>query len=98
MSTPSANAGSMKLLVRRRRMRRSFRKHTAPRPHKPDLRRTKYVTTESEFVAWVRELASDPKWRHPTPWDEHTFRVGVMNELRHVQSPNSEVSDRSRTT
>ncbi len=47
------------------------------------------MTTESEFVAWVRELASDPKWRHPTPWDEHTFRVGVMNELRHVQSPNA---------
>ncbi len=90
-TTPDGNPRSLERLVRRRRIRRSFRAHAAPRPQKPDLRRTKYVTTESEFVAWLRELASDPKWKNPTPWDEHTFRVGVMNELlRHVQSPNAQ--------
>lgn len=49
--------------------------------------------TESEFVAWLRELAEDPKWKTPTPWDEHTFRVGVQLELRRVKSQNTEVSD-----
>lgn len=43
--------------------------------------------TESEFVEWLRELADDPKWKkHPSPWDEHTFRVGVQMLLKRVAS------------
>jgi hypothetical protein len=44
--------------------------------------------TESEFLDWLRELAADPKWKQPTPWDEHTFRVGVQIALKRVSPPN----------
>jgi hypothetical protein len=46
--------------------------------------------TESEFMEWLRELAADPKWKHPTPWDEHTFRVGVQIALKGVSPPNDQ--------
>lgn len=84
-------AGSLNVLVRRRRMRR--RVVTRVATVKPRQSRI-YHLTESEFVSWLRDLAADPKWKNPTPWDEHTFRVGVLTELRHVRSPNSELSDK----
>lgn len=55
----------------------------------PARTRPPFTLTEEEFVAWLRELAEDPKWKAPTPWDEHTFRVGVQLELRRVKSPNT---------
>ena len=48
--------------------------------------RPPYTLTELEFVAWLRELTEDRKWKAPTAWDEHTFRVGVQMELRRVNA------------
>lgn len=66
---------------RGRRIRRMAIRATPTKIQRQNVRR---LFTESEFVEWVRSLASDPKWRNPTPWDEHTFRVGVMMELKRV--------------
>ena len=93
-SPATPNTGSLERVVRRRgrrgRMKRGWRKlgEVSALPTLRVKAEPQSKLTESEFVEWLRELAADPKWKRPTQWDEHTFRVGVQIALKRVSPPN----------
>jgi hypothetical protein len=98
---PTAPTGVLLHPVVRRRGRRGRMKRgwsasrtKEPKPCAKAERQSKL--TESEFLEWLRELAADPKWKNPTPWDEHTFRVGVQIALKRVSPPNSDSATQNR--
>ncbi len=66
--------------------------NTAPKAQKlPSKSEARPKITVTEFMEWLQELAADPKWKNPTAWDEHTFRVGVQMVLKRVTPPNDKL-------
>lgn len=92
-ATETPIGGSLHPVVRRRgrrgRMKRGWGQVRTPQTPKPPAARKVSAITEHEFVEAVREWSAEPKWKNPTQWDEHTFRVGVQLTLRRV-TPNDQ--------
>lgn len=85
---PMAESGvSTEFLREMERERPGFldRQHEGGWITESEKRAAQYVSPE-DFIAWLRELSADPKWKgRPTEWDDHQFRVSVQRELRRVR-------------